>query len=99
MYDNPRNHTTYRDRVFKVRPGLAHLSNRPFGKRGFWGRPWRSSREFVGRMEYGIRWRMWQPKPAIHFAFPLGFQAAVLTMIMASRRPESLMYLLQDEVR
>ena len=61
VYDNQRNHTTYRDRVFKVLPGLAHLSNRPFGKRGFWGRPWRCNREFVGRMEYGVRWKMWTP--------------------------------------
>ena len=74
----------------------AHLSNRPFGKQGFWGRPWRSHREFVGRMSYGVRWKMWQP--AAHLAFPLGFRTAVLTMIMASRRPESLMYLLQDEI-
>jgi hypothetical protein len=99
VYDNQRSTYTYVDRVLRVYPGYAHLSNRPFGKRGFWGRPWRSNREFVGRMEYGVRWRMWQPNPATHRAFPLGFQAAVMAMIMASRRPESLMYLLQDEVR
>ena len=96
VYDNQRRAVTYEDRVFKVYPGFAHLSNRPFGKRGFWGRPWRSHREFVGRMSYGVRWKMWQP--AAHLAFPLGFRTAVLTMIMASRRPESLMYLLQDEI-
>ena len=97
VYDNQRKHITYEDRVFKVYPGYAHLSNKPFGKHGFWGRPWRSHREFVGRMSYGVRWKMWQPNQT-HRLFPIGFQQAVMAMIMASRRPESLMYLLQDEI-
>jgi len=94
VYDNQRQHVTYQDRVLKVYPGYAHLSNRPFGARGFWGRPWRSNREFVGRMEYGVRWKMWQPND-VHRSFPVGFQKTAMTMIMASRRTESLMYLLQ----
>ena len=53
VYDNQRSSVTYQDRCFKVMPGLAHLSNKPFGKRGFWGRPWRTNREFVGRINYG----------------------------------------------
>ena len=97
VYDNQRHAVTYQDRVLKIYPGVAHLSNRPFGKRGFWGRPWRTGREFVGRMNYGVRWKMWQPNE-IHRTFPVGFQKAVMTMIMASRREESLMYLLQDEI-
>ena len=97
VYDNQRNHTTYRDRVFKVLPGLAHLSNRPFGKRGFWGRPWRTNREFVGKVLYGVRWRMWSPNS--HHDFPVGFKEAVMTMLMGCRhRPDSLLYLLQDEI-
>jgi hypothetical protein len=96
VYDNKRAALTYQDRCFKVLPGLAHLSNRPFGKRGFWGRPWRQQREFVGRVGYGVRWRMWSPSN--HLSFPPAFQQTVKTMIMASRRPESLMYLLQDEL-
>ncbi len=86
------------DKVIRLNPGMAHLSNRPFGKRGFWGRPWRNNREFVGKVLYGVRWRMWNPSPETMAAFPLGFQRAVLTMMCASRRPESLMYLLQDEI-
>ena len=97
MYDNQRHAITHEDRVMRVLPGCAHLSNKPFGARGMWGRPWRTHREFVGRMEYGVRWKMWQPAPALHRAFPCGFQKAVLTMMCASRRPESLVYLLQDE--
>ena len=139
VYDNAKGSVTYQDRVLKVLPGVAHLSNRPFGTRGFWGRPWRTkcaiggaqtlarpaaaaqwavalnacrtpptppcdraralacSREFVGRIQYGVRWRMWNPE--VHSTFPIGFQQAVMTMILASRRPESPMYRLQDEAR
>ena len=141
VYDNQRKHITFQDRCLKVHPGYAHLSNRPFGKHGFWGRPWRNNREFVGRMEYGVRWRMWQPND-IHRSFPVGFQKTVrrgpnactqtqplaqlalnhlysvplcphhsapclptmpfahqvMTMIMGSRRTESILYLLQDEL-
>ena len=97
VYDNQRSrHHTYKDRCFEVHPGLAHLSNRPFGKHGLWGRPWRVNREFVGSIKYGVRWQMWSPTKQL--GFPIGFQRAVLTMMMASRRPESLVYLLQDEV-
>ena len=39
---------------------------------------------------------MWSPKH--HLEFPVGFRKTVATMIMASRRPESLMYLLHDEI-
>ena len=45
---------------------------------------------------YGIRWKMWSPNN--HLLFPTPFQDVVKTMIMASRRTESLMYLLQDEI-
>ena len=55
VYDNQRSRVTYEDRVLRVMPGYAHLSCNPFGKRGFWGRPWRSNREFVGRVNYGAR--------------------------------------------
>jgi len=96
VYDNGKGHVTYEDRVLKVLPGVAHLSNRPFGTRGFWGRPWRTNREFVGRIQYGVRWKMWSPE--VHTSFPAGFQKTVLTMVMASRRPESIMYRLQDEI-
>ena len=43
-----------------------------------------------------MRWRMWSPTH--HLDFPPGFRRTVEVMWMASRRPESLMYLLQDEI-
>ena len=63
VYDNGKGQVTYQDRVLKVLPGVAHLSNRPFGSRGFWGRPWRTNREFVGKLQYGVRWKS-TPPPA-----------------------------------
>ena len=84
VYDNQRNATTYEDDVFQILPGMAHLSCHPFGSRGYWGSPWRRNREFVGKMGYGIRWKMWSPDN--HLQFPRNFQSVVKTMIMASRR-------------
>ena len=34
----------------------------------------------------------------VHGDFPVGFQRTVLTMLMASRRAESHLYLLQEEI-
>ena len=63
VYDNQRTRKfTYRDRFLELLPGKAHLSNRPFGDHGMWGSPWRSNREFVGRVSYGVRWKMWSPE-------------------------------------
>jgi len=98
VYDNQRQQVTHADKVFRILPGYAHLSNRPFGTSGPWGRPWRTNREFVGRIEFGVRWKMWSPSAEVHHAFPAGFRATVVTMLLASRRPESLLYLLQDEI-
>ena len=98
VYDDQRNDVTHADKVCRVRPGMAHLSCHPFGKRGMWGFAWRHRREFVGQLEYGVKWRRWSPSQHVHLSFPLGFRRAVRTLLMGSRRPESLLYLLQDEV-
>mmetsp|Transcript_39932 Transcript_39932/g.125245 ORF Transcript_39932/g.125245 Transcript_39932/m.125245 type:complete len:350 (-) Transcript_39932:144-1193(-) len=96
VYDNRRRSISYHDPHFVVYSGMAHLSYRPFGTSGFWGTPWRQNREFVGRVSYGVRWKMWSP--CVHAQFPLGFREAVRTVLMGSRRTESLLYLLQDEI-
>ena len=97
VYDNQRHSVSYTDRCIKLLPGMAHLSSRPFGRRGLWGSPWRSRREFVGRVGYGVRWRMWQPE--VHLQFPEGFRRAVMTMLTAARfREESPLYLLHDYI-
>lgn len=51
VYDNQRGETTHEDKFITIGPGLAHLSNVPFSPIGFWGRAWRSRRQFVGRVE------------------------------------------------
>ena len=56
---------------------MAHLSNRPFGDSGLWGSPWRHNREFVGRVAYGVRWKMWSPE--VHMQFPYGKAHATTT--------------------
>lgn len=84
VYDNQRAHVTHEDAAMALLPGLAHLSNRPFGRHGMWGRPWRQHREFVGRVSYGVRWLMW--KPVVHHQFPPNFKKVVLAMMMVRPR-------------
>ena len=63
VYDNQRHQLSHEDDFLAVLPGLAHLSNRPFGSVGmWWGRPWRDRREFVGRLSYGARYTLWNPE-------------------------------------
>ena len=97
VYDDQHQRLTYEDPTFKVFPGRAHLSSSPFSRRGMWpGSSWRTEREFVGQLRYGVRWRMWTPQ--VHADFPPPFRRAVLTMLMGTRRAESLLYLLDEEL-
>lgn len=98
VYDNQRAQVTHEDAVFRVLPGKAHLSNRPFGRQGMWGFPWRDRREFVGRICYGVRYVLWNPVTEIHQRFPPGFKQAVWTILLCARKPESPFYWLHDEV-
>jgi len=96
VYDNKRSAMTYEDEVFQVFPGLAHLSNRPFGRRGMWGFPWRDNREFVGRIHYGVGYTLWNPE--VHQQFPVEFRNAVKECLLCARRPESPLHSMQDDV-
>lgn len=98
VYDNQRSEVTYEDQSFRVLPGLAHLSNRPFGKHGMWGFPWRERREFVGRISFGVAYMLWNPVKEIHTRFPPDFQNAVHTLLLCARKQESPVHSLQDEV-
>jgi len=83
--------------ALEISPGLAHLSPVPFGGRAPWGSiPWRRSREFVGRVSYGVRWLCWNP--TAHGRFPAPFQETVRTLLMCASRPESNLYHLRDEM-
>lgn len=96
VYDNQRSRVTYEDHVFRVLPGLAHLSNKPFGRHGMWGFPWRERREFVGRFYYGVGYKLWNPE--VHSIFPSDFQQIVKDFLMCANRQDSPVHCLQDEV-
>lgn len=70
---------------------MAHLCNQPFGRFSaelhWWsGSPWRSHREYVGRIAYGVRWLMWSPE--LHPQLPPNFRAMVW-QLMLSRHPRA----------
>jgi hypothetical protein len=98
VYDNQRERVTYEDKVFRVLPGMAHLSNRPFGRHGMWGFPWRQQREFVGNISYGVGYVLWNPVREVHIWFPEEFRAAARLLLLCARRQTSPMHSLQDEV-
>merc|ERR1712032_137075 len=81
-----------------VFPGLAHLSNRPFGRSGMWGFPWRENREFVGQFSYGVGYTLWNPVGDVHRRFPAEFRQAVMTCLLCAQRPASPLHYVQNEV-
>jgi hypothetical protein len=95
VYDDQRAGSR-EDAYIKVHPGQAHLSNKPFGRRGPWGTGWRANREFVGKISYGVKWLLWNPEA--HHRFPAEFQRTVLLMLWAIDQPESSIAALPSEV-
>jgi len=96
VYDDERGRHTHDDSLFRICPGLAHLSNRPFGRRGMWGHPWRTRREFVGRLHLGVAWQLWNPET--HLAFPVPFRRAAACLFLCAGRPSSPLHRLSDAV-
>jgi hypothetical protein len=87
VYDNQKSNVTHMDRFIKVNPGLAHLSNQPFSGRGWgWG-SWRQRREFVGKVTYGCKYRLWQPH--VHMLYPRKFRAMVRTLLLVHRSDDT----------
>ena len=103
VYDDQRRYYTDAEDSVKddgklvILPGTAHLSCKPFGKRAPWGGDaLRQGRLFVGRVNYGVRWMLWNPET--HARFPLGFRAATEALLMGGKREDCLLYHLGDEV-
>ena len=103
VYDDQRRYYTdgedfvRDDGKLVILPGTAHLSKKPFGRRAPWGGDaLRPGRLFVGRVNYGARWMLWNPET--HARFPLGFRAATEAMLMGGKRSDCLLYHLGDEV-
>mmetsp|Transcript_62693 Transcript_62693/g.178009 ORF Transcript_62693/g.178009 Transcript_62693/m.178009 type:complete len:308 (-) Transcript_62693:126-1049(-) len=96
VYDDERSRHTHDDDLFRITPGLAHISNRPFGRRGMWGHPWRTRREFVGRLNLGVGWQLWNPET--HKAFPAPFRRSALALFLGAGRRSSPLHALSDAV-
>ena len=79
----------YDDAFISILSGRAHLSPIPFGQTPIWGwgGGWRDHREFVGQIEYGCVYKLWNPD--LHITFGSEFQKAVQTMLACQRRGES----------
>jgi hypothetical protein len=100
VYDNRRREIVYEDSFIEVHAGMAHLDNVPFGQRNPWGMGYgpnaafRANRTFVGRLELGAKFMLWNPET--HLKFPKKFREMVILMLMIARRPESGL-IVQDE--
>ena len=101
VYDNSnplvRNRPRYEDAYISILKGRAHLSPTPFGELNVWGwhTAWRDHREFVGQMEYGCIYKLWNPE--MHGRFGHHFQRTVQLLLACQRRTESPVSLLPDE--
>jgi hypothetical protein len=63
--NNPlRAEPRYQDGFLAIHSARAHLSPRPFGQSPIWGwgNAWREHREFVGRLNYGVVYQLWNPE-------------------------------------
>jgi hypothetical protein len=100
VYDNSSYGATakrYEDDKMVILSGRAHVSNTTFGQEPIWGwgNAWRDRREFVGRINYGAVYKLWntdvQPK------FGSKFQDGARTLFLCQRRWESPCSMLPDE--
>lgn len=89
VYDNRKAEKTHDDDFISIYPGRAHVSERTFGTIPIWGwgNAWRDNREFVGRLNYGVVYRLWNPVQ--HLSFGSRFQTATKTLFGCQRRDES----------
>ncbi|CAD7948364.1 unnamed protein product [Amoebophrya sp. A120] len=87
VYNNQRHQVTMENMHIRVLPGMAHTSVTPFSQNGFWGygNAWRPHREFVGKIQYGIRYLLWNPIAATHKKFPRAFRRLVLNLLCIHR--------------
>mmetsp|Transcript_20845 Transcript_20845/g.31418 ORF Transcript_20845/g.31418 Transcript_20845/m.31418 type:complete len:400 (+) Transcript_20845:296-1495(+) len=97
VYDNNRHRRTYDDALVSILTGRAHVSPTAFGTTPIWGwgNAWRDQREFVGRIEYGAVYKLWNPSLALNFGSK--FQSLVRTMHLCQRRWESPLSKLPDD--
>lgn len=101
VYDNSQftavSRARYDDAFLQIHTGLAHLSPTVFGQTPIWGwgSAWRTHREFVGQVEYGVVYQLWHPER--HNRFGQHFDAATRALLLCQRRDESPFAQLPDE--
>lgn len=97
VYDNRNHRRTYDDALVSILTGRAHVSPIPFGTTPIWGwgNAWRDQREFVGRIEYGAVYKLWNPSQSHIFGGK--FQSMARVLFLCQRRCESPMSRLPDD--
>lgn len=87
VYDNQRSTKTHDDNFLSVLPGRSHVSTKVFGKRPIWGwgNPWRDNREFVGKVSYGVIYKLWNPSQQLSFGDKFRHLARILFMMQRRR--------------
>jgi len=97
VYDNQQNIKTHDDQFITVLPGRAHVSTTVFGTRPIWGwgNAWRDNREFVGKISYGVVYKLWNPSE--NLSFGNNFRSLARVLFMCQRRWESPMSSLSDD--
>ena len=82
VYDNQKADVTHADKYIKVLPGLSHLSNQAFFSSQGWP-SWRKKREFVGKVVYSCKYKLWAPR--VHHRYPRKFRAMARTMLLVHK--------------
>lgn len=97
VYDNRHSLKTHDDQFLTVLPGRAHVSPEVFGTRPIWGfgNSWRENREFVGRISYGVVYKLWNP--CENLSFGGNFRNLARVLFMCQRRWESQLSVLSDD--
>lgn len=97
VYDNQEHVKTHDDNFITVLPGRAHVSTEVFGTRPIWGwgNAWRDNREFVGKISYGVVYKLWNPSE--HLSFGKQFRRLTTELLMCQRRWESPFSMLSDD--
>jgi len=99
VYDNSNgaSRTRYQDSFIHISKGKAHLSPKPFGQSPIWGwgNAWRDNREFVGQIEYGCIYKLWNTH--IHNDFGNNHHEATMSLLSCQRRLESPISWLSDD--
>jgi hypothetical protein len=88
VYDNKRETIKRHDDDFlTIFSGRAHVSTQPFARIPIWGmgNAWRDNREFVGRIQYGVVYKLWSPNIFRQFSGP-SFQKMVRTIMTCQKR-------------